>query len=321
MRAGQITARGRIEVVDARPRRPAEGEVIVSLETACLCGSDIPYFSEAHDHYPLPVGLSLHEIVGTIVESASQTFRVGDRVLAMPIGLRGLYEHLTIGDDRLVSIESGFDNDTAVLAQPMATVLSALRTLPGLIGATVAVVGQGPIGLLFDLCLSRLGAARIVGIDLREDRVARSCQFGATDAICARRVDAVEAVRELTGGAMADLVVEAVGHEEQALNACIDLCRDSATLLYFGVPPDRLNDVAWHAAFRKRLTIKLTTPSDLRPFVQLAWQSIRQHQIDLSPLITHRYPFADIQRAFETYRDRRDGALKVMIDFDPGRSV
>ena len=288
---------------------------MVALETACLCGSDIPYFSDAHDRYPLPTGLSLHEIVGTIIRSASPGFRTGERVLAMPIGLRGLYEHLTIGDDRLVRVDDQLDNDTAVLAQPMATVLSALSTQPGLIGKTVAVVGQGPIGLLFNLCLSRLGAGRIIGIDVREERVARSRRFGATDAVSTRRTDAVEAVRELTGGAMADLVVEAVGHEEQALDVCIDLCRDSGTLLYFGVPPDGPVNVAWHTAFRKRLTITLSTPTDLRPFVQLAWRSIRQDGIDMSRLITHRYPFADVQRAFETYRDRRDGALKVMIDF------
>ena len=128
----------------------------------------------------------------------------------------------------------------------MATVLSALSSVPGVIGKTVAVVGQGPIGLLFNQCLSRLGAGRIIGIDVREERASRSCLFGATDSIAGGRVDPVEAVRELTGGAMADLVVEAVGHEEQALNLCIDLCRDSGHLLYFGVPPDRLNDVAWN---------------------------------------------------------------------------
>jgi len=236
-------------------------------------------------------------------------------VLAMPIGLRGLYEHLTIGGDRLVRVDAELSNDEAVLAQPMATVLSALSSVPGVIGKTVAVVGQGPIGLLFNQCLARLGAGRVIGIDVREERVARSCLFGATDAIPARRVDPVETVRELTKGEMPDLVVEAVGHEEQALNLCIGLCRDSGHLLYFGVPPDRLNDVAWEAAFRKRLTIKLSTPSDLRPFVRLAWRSIRQDRIDMSRLITHRFAFADVQRAFETYRDRRDGALKVMIDF------
>ncbi len=316
MRAGQITARGRIELVDAGSgRAPAAGNVVVALETACLCGSDIPFFSESHDRYPLPVGLSLHEIVGTIVESASPDFAPGERVLAMPPGLRGLYEHLTIGADRLARVDAELSNDEAVLAQPMATVLSALSSVPGVIGKTVAVVGQGPIGLLFNQCLARLGAGRIIGIDVREERVARSCLFGATDSIPGRRVDPVDAVHELTGGEMADLVVEAVGHEEQALNLCIALCRDSGQLLYFGVPPDRLNDVAWEAAFRKRLTIKLSTPSDLRPFVRLAWRSIRQDRIDMARLITHRFGFEDVQRAFETYRDRRDGALKVMIDF------
>ena len=151
-------------------------------------------------------------------------------MLAMPIGLRGLFEHLTIGDDRLVKLDDALDNDAAVLAQPMATVLSALSTLPGFIGKTVAVVGQGPIGLLFNLCLSRLGAGRIIGIDVLDARASRGGQFGATDSISAARVDPIAAVRELTGGAMADLVVEAVGHEEQAFNRCIDLCRDSGRL-------------------------------------------------------------------------------------------
>jgi threonine dehydrogenase-like Zn-dependent dehydrogenase len=316
MRAGQITGRGRIELVDAdRGRALADGEVIVAPETACLCGSDIPYFSEAQERYPLPVGLSLHEIVGRVIESSSSAFRAGDRVLAMPLGLRGLFERLTIADDRLVRIEPGLDNDAAVLAQPMATVLSALSTLPGLIGTTVAVVGQGPIGLLFNACLSSLGAARIIGIDVLERRVECSCEFGATDSISARLADPIAAVREMTGGRMADLVIEAVGHQEQAFNLCVDLCRDSGRILYFGVPPERLNDVAFHSAFRKSLTIHTSVPADLRASVEIAMRLIRQGRIDPLGLITHRFPFADVQGAFETYRDRRDGALKVMIDF------
>jgi threonine dehydrogenase-like Zn-dependent dehydrogenase len=316
MRAGQITGPGRIELVDVGPGHSlADGQVIVAPETGCLCGSDIPYFSEAQERYPLPVGLSLHEIVGRVIESSSPTFQPGDRVLAMPLGLRGLFEHLTIGDDRLVQIEPGLDNDAAVLAQPMATVFSALSTLPGVIGSTVAVVGQGPIGLLFNACLSSLGAGRIIGIDVLEPRVEHSGAFGATDSFCARHTDPVETVRQLTGGTMADLVVEAVGHQEQAFNLCVDLCRDSGQLLYFGVPPERLNDVAWHSAFRKRLSIKLSTPSDLRPFVEIAMRAIRQGRIDPSRLVTHRYSFGEVQHAFERYRDRHDGALKVMIDF------
>jgi threonine dehydrogenase-like Zn-dependent dehydrogenase len=316
MKAGQITARGRIELVDAGLGRPlAGGEVIVAPETACLCGSDIPYFSEAQERYPLAVGLSLHEIVGRVIDSSSPAFQPGDRVLAMPVGLRGLFEHLTIADDRLVRIDPELDNDAAVLSQPMATVLSALSTLPGLIGSTVAVVGQGPIGLLFNSCLSSLGAAHIIGIDVLKRRVERSEAFGATGSVCGAGAVAVAAVRALTGGRMADLVIEAVGHHEQAFNLCIELCRDSGRLLYFGVPPERLNDVAWHTAFRKSLTVHTSVPADLRPFVTIAMRAIRQGRMDPLPLITHRYPFADVQRAFEMYRDRTDGALKVMLDF------
>jgi threonine dehydrogenase-like Zn-dependent dehydrogenase len=299
----------------SRGRALADGEVIVAPETACLCGSDIPYFSEAQERYPLAVGLSLHEIVGRVIESSSSIFRAGDRVLAMPLGLRGLFEHLMIADDRLVRIEPALDNDAAVLSQPMATVLSALSTLPGLIGSTVAVVGQGPIGLLFNACLSSLGAARIIGIDVLEPRVQCSGAFGATDSICTWLTDPIAAVREMTGGRMADLVVEAVGHQEQAFNLCVDLCRDGGRMLYFGVPPERLNDVAFHSAFRKSLTIHTSVPADLRPCVEIAMRLIRQGRIDPLALITHRFPFANVQGAFETYRDRRDGALKVMIDF------
>jgi threonine dehydrogenase-like Zn-dependent dehydrogenase len=294
---------------------PRAREVIVVPETGCLCGSDIAYFSEAQPSYPLAVGLSLHEIVGRVAESSSGDFQSGDRVLAFPPNLLGLFERLRLADDRLVRIDDGIGNDAAVIAQPMATVLSALSTLPNVIGARVAVVGQGPIGLLFNACLSNLGAGQIIGIDVLEPRVARSCHFGATDSICTATMDPVAAVTQLTGGAMADLVVEAVGHLDQAFNLCVDLCRDGGRLLYFGVPPDRLQDVRWIGAFRKSLTIHTSVPNDLRPFAKIALRWIRQGRIDPSGLITHRYRFSDSQRAFEVYRDRSDGALKVLLDF------
>src|SRR4051812_35365327 len=230
MKVAQIAARGKIELVDAPdPPAPKAGQVIVNAETGCLCGSDIPFFSEAQPSYPLAPGLSLHEIIGRVTKSASPAFKEGDRVLAMPPGLVGCAEQLLIGEDRLVPIDGDLSNDAAVISQPMATVLSALSTVPNVIGLNVVVLGQGPIGLLFDACLASAGAARIIGIDVREARVSRSCEFGATDAIVSRDTagrDAVERVAELTGGVMADLVVEAVGHEDQQLNLACALARN-----------------------------------------------------------------------------------------------
>src|SRR3954468_23772022 len=106
MKAAQVMSRGRIQLVDApEPRAPKAGEVIVTAQTGCLCGSDIPFFSERQPAYPLPIGLSLHEIVGRVTATASPSFRVGDRVLAMPPGLLGCAEQLRLAADRLVSVD------------------------------------------------------------------------------------------------------------------------------------------------------------------------------------------------------------------------
>ena len=317
MKAAQITARGRIDVVNAPdPAAPPPGEVIVTAETGCLCGSDIPFFSEAQASYPLPVGLSLHEIIGRVTVSASPLFDAGDRVLAMPPGLVGCAEQLRLAADRLVHIDADLDNVAAVVSQPMATVLSALTAVPSVVGLTVAVVGQGPIGLLFDTCLSSAGAARIIGIDVREARAARGCEFGATDVVHSREPggrDAVGRVAQLTGGVMADLVVEAVGHEEQQFNLACALARKRGRVLYFGIPPDRMDGVALEPAVRKSLTIHTSVPDDLRPFVTIAQRMIKRGRVDPARLVTHRFPFSQVQRAFEAYRDR--AGLKVILDF------
>jgi threonine dehydrogenase-like Zn-dependent dehydrogenase len=319
MKAAQILARGRIDLIEVPELEgPRDGETIVTAETGCLCGSDLPFFSEAQPAYPLPPGLSLHEIIGRVTASESPSFRVGDRVLAMPPGLLGCAEQLRLDADRLVPIEDALSNECAVVSQPMATVLSALSTIPDVAGRTVAVVGQGPIGLLFDACLAHQGAARIIGIDVREHRVARSGEFGATDVFVTRNAagsDAIARVAELTRGVMADVVVEAVGHEEQQFNLAAALARDKGRVLFFGIPPERIDGIAFEGVVRKSLIIHTSVPDDLRPFVRTAQRAIAERRIDPSRLITHRFPFANIQQAFETYRDRRDGALKVLIDF------
>jgi len=196
-------------------------------------------------------------------------------------------------------------------------VLSALTAVPNVVGLDVAVIGQGPIGQLFNTCLAGAGAARVIGIDVRDARIARSCEFGATDTILVSPDDegagALERVREITGGAMADLVVEAVGHKEQQFNLAIALARDQGRVLYFGIPPNRLDGLAFEPAVRKSLTIHTSVPGDLRPFVTIAMRAIRQGRIDPLRLITHRFDFADLQRAFEAYRDRL--GMKVLLDF------
>jgi len=119
----------------------------------------------------------------------------------------------------------------------------------------------------------------------------------------------------MTGGTMADLVVEAVGHEEQQFNLATALARNHGRVLYFGIPPDRFDGIAFEPVVRKSLTIYTSVPDDLRPFVKIAMRAIRQGRLNPDRLITHRFEFADLQKAFEAYRDRT--GMKVIIEFRP----
>ncbi len=73
---------------------------------------------------------------------------------------------------------------------------------------------------------------------------------------------------------MADLVVEAVGHEEQQFNLATALARNKGRVLFFGIPPDRIDDIAFEPVVRKSLTIHTSVPDDLRPFVTIAQRAI-----------------------------------------------
>jgi threonine dehydrogenase-like Zn-dependent dehydrogenase len=110
-------------------------------------------------------------------------------------------------------------------------------------------------------------------------------------------------------------VIEAVGHGEQALNLCIALCRHGGRILYFGVPPETIDGVRWRDLLQKNLTVHTSiNPSFERDF-PLAMRWITESRIDLMDLITHRFPLSEIQTAFETFKYRKDGALKVAVEF------
>lgn len=323
MLAGEIYAPGKVRLVDApEPRldQVVEGaaagpEIIFQVELACLCGSDLLFFEGDYEEFPPVLGHSLHEMIGTVVETNGQRFRPGDRVLCVPVNQVGLFERFRVSEERAIPLVAKPSEEEALLAQPLGTVIFALRKLPNLLDWNVAVVGQGPIGQLFNATLRNLGAREIIGIDLLESRLKTSPRMGATQLVDASREDPIEAVRRITGGKMADLVVEAVGHRDQALNLCVDLCRANGQILFFGVPRDKIDGIQWRNLWLKNLSVQTSVNPDFARDFPLAMRWINEGRIDVSPIITHRYPLKDIQTAFDTFFQRRDGAQKVFIDF------
>ncbi|MCR9200130.1 MAG: zinc-binding dehydrogenase [Planctomycetaceae bacterium] len=295
------------------------GQIVFQPELTCLCGSDLPFFDgefEGHDiSYPQEPGMSLHEMVGTVVDTNGSRWVQGTRVLAVPVGQQGLFERYVLSEDRAIALDPRLDDPIALMAQPFGTVVWALKKLPNMIDRDVAVLGLGPIGQMFVAGLRNMGARRIIGIDPIADRCQLARQMGATDVVAITGLEATDQVRDLLGGELPEIVVEAVGHRAQALNDAIDLTAEFGSVLYFGVPANEIHNVRLKDAMLKNVRILTSLHPDFERTFPLAMQWLAEGRIDLAPLLTHRFALNDIQTAFDTFRDRKDGAIKVLVEF------
>src|SRR4051794_1987040 len=216
MWAYAITAPGRLERVSAPVPEPSPGRVLVRLRAGAICGSDLPSFRGRPN--PLVPGLgepgfSLHEAVGEVVAGELER---GTRIVGWADAHRGLAELFLARTDQLLALDAD-DELSAVettVVQPLCTVLHALDRLGPLAGRRVAVIGLGPLGLLFTHVAKARGAAWVTGID-RVDRRDVAGAFGLDEA--------------LWGGAAAglgeepfDVVIEAVGHQTRTLEAPVE---------------------------------------------------------------------------------------------------
>lgn len=317
MLAGSITTPCKIDLVDVPEPTLSDdrpGEIIFQPELTCLCGSDLPFFT-MNGEWPVVVGHSLHEMIGTVIDTNGKRWKPGERILAVPINQEGLFERYALSEVRAISLDPRVPEEQALMAQPLGTALFALKKLPNLMDATVAIVGAGPMGQLFTAAVSRMGAREVIAIDLLEDRLKVSPQMGATRTVCNADCDPVAAVRDILKGELPEIVIEAVGHQDQAFNLCIDLVGQNGRILFFGVPPAEINGLRWRDLFFKNATVHTSVNPDFRREFPLAMQWIGEGRIDVTPLLTHRFPLADIQQAFDLFHQRRDGALKVLVEF------
>lgn len=322
MLAGQFSAPRRVELIEIEEPEldPTEsGQIIFQPEMTCLCGSDLPFFDgefEGHDiSYPQPVGKSLHEMVGTVIATNGNRWKPGQRILTVPEEQMGLWERYIVSEDRSMALDDRLSDELAMLAQPFGTVVWALKKLPNMIDRDAVVLGLGPIGQMFVTGLRNMGARKIIGIDPIPERTELATTMGATDVITGRGIDCLEQVQEILNGDLADVTIEAVGHKAQAFNDAVLLTKEHSDILYFGVPPWPLDNVHLRDAMLKNLRINTSLHPDFERTFPLAMQWIAEGRVDLSPLLTHRFPLSQIQEAFDIFRDRKEGAIKVLVEF------
>jgi threonine dehydrogenase-like Zn-dependent dehydrogenase len=321
MKAAQLVAPRRFRFIDIPvpdlSDAPPES-VLVKVERAAICGSDTPSF--AYDHpassYPMPPGVSIHECVGVVAASSSPRFREGDPVLALPNRSDGLSEYFMAAASRTIHLTPFPHKEQILMLQPLGTVVWACRKLPNLLLKDAVVVGQGPMGLLMAHTLSNLGAKTVIAMDRLDYRLEVARKMRATHAVNVDREDPVEAVRRITDGRMADLVVEIVGHQQETLNTCLELVKRGGTVLAFGVPDDQIYGVDFSRIIRQNITLMGTIGPDVQNDFPMAMDMIVQGRVNVAPMITHILPFEAVQRGFEMFVNRTDGAIKVVLDYD-----
>jgi threonine dehydrogenase-like Zn-dependent dehydrogenase len=253
----------------AEPSLVDSRDAIVRVAATCVCGSDLWYFRGDN---PRDAGSVIgHECIGEVVDVGSdvRNIRVGDFVVVPFLascgecrlclegqlqscivaaeagvfstqGAQAEYVRTPFADGSLVVVPGGRPAESVLphllaISDVMATGYHAAMAARVQPGSTVAVVGDGAVGLSGVLAARMMGAERIIALSRHADRQAIAASFGATDIVAARGEEAVEGVRELTAGIGADAVLECVGTEE-SMTTAIGSARAGATVGFVGLP-------------------------------------------------------------------------------------
>ena len=319
MRAIHIAEPRKIEFLDVPKPEPLDGEVLVECSHTALCGSNMGQYTGegiwSELEYPNPPGWAGHENIGTIVESRCEGFEPGTLVLAQPEGYFGFAEFFRARPPGIARLPADAPDVAALMiAQPLATILRALTRTGHVINQRCAVVGQGPMGLVWTHTLRAMGASEVIAIDRLAWRLEWSKRFGAAAVIDAAQADVVEAVRALTGGEMVDFAVDAAGTPESMAASALLPVRGGRMFL-FGMPDYNDQKFPWYAAFRNETQIITCVGPQCAAFFQTAADMVADGRASiLGEMVTPRMPWDQAAEAFEMYAQCAAGSLKLTLE-------
>lgn len=322
MKAVQVVAPGKAVFVEVSRPEFKPGHALIRPLKVSLCGSDIRMLHyAAPECYPFPPGTTGHEVVGTVeeVEDSVAAIRPGDRVLALAPGHLAMGEYFLARIEHLLLLPTGRPLEHLLQAQQLGTVIYACKCLPNVVGQDVAVLGQGSAGLWFDFMLRRMGARRVIGIDLDANRLAVAPPFGVTDTIQTRSGDVLNQIKERMDNRLPDLVVEAAG-EIDSINLAVNLVRKHGRILFFGFPRGQYFNFNFEQFFHKCCSATTIVGAQEEPdlsSMRMALDLIAAGTADPSPMLTHTFPFEEVLHGYELHHTRGDGAIKIVIDFHP----
>jgi hypothetical protein len=332
----------RIETVpDARIIDPTDA--LVTVTRACICGSDLwPYKKMKPSETGRRMG---HEFIGVVdaVGAEVRTILPGDLVVAPFVWSDGTCEFCQEGlqtsclhgggwgspdvdggqgeavrvpqaDGTLVVLPVGRDDalmpSLLTLSDVMGTGHHAALAAKVGPGRTAAVVGDGAVGLCGVIAARRLGAEQIIMLGRHADRIALAREFGATDIVSERGDEAIERVRELTGGVGAHSVLECVGYEVSTLTA-LSIARPGGAVGRVGVP-QAASIPAAVSTFFNNVSIA-GGPAPVRAYIEELMPDILEGRIEPGRVFDRVTDLDGVPGGYRAMNERE--AIKVMIEF------
>ena len=322
------------------PKVQAATDVIVRVELAAICGSDLHVWHGRETGLD-PGTIMGHEFIGAVVEAGAAVtrFRPGQRVVS-PFttscgtcfycergltarciqgellgwvergrGLHGAQAELVrvpLADSTLVHLPEELPARVAILLGDVLATGYHSATLAGITrGSTCAVVGCGPVGLLAVLAARELGAARVFAFDAVPERRALAARFGA-------EVErSPEEVLEWAGGRGVDAVLEAVGSGDASALA-FRLVRPGGTIAAVGVHHEAVFPFSPGQAYDKNLTYRIGR-CPARSYMERLLPFAVRHQSELSAIVSHEVELAQTPEAYRMFAERRGGCIKVAL--------
>lgn len=312
---------GVIELREIPKPKPSEGEVLVKVEAALTCGTDLKAFLRGHSLMPMP-GLFGHEFSGTIAEVGKKVkkFKPGDGIMSvhtapclkcrycaikafnlcenlMTTKILGAYaEYILIPShivrQNLYHKPAGLSFEEAAVLEPLSCVVHGLNTL-NLNGCKSLIIGTGPIGLLH-LMLAKLKWSKVLITGLEHDRLELAKKLGADMIIPPSNLD--QAIEVFTDGIGMDFVFECTGHLDVWERSINYVRRGGTVILFGGCKKDTIVTYDTHRLHYDEITVKGSfhfNPSD----VKIAHGLLRD-TLNVSHLISRRYPLKDIAIPF-----------------------
>ncbi len=330
MKAAVLHAVGDLRYEDVPMPVAGEGEVLLKVMAAGVCGSDIPrVFEKGTYHFPTIPG---HEFAGKIVESDDPALlgrkaavfpllpcrkcaacQVGEYVKCADYDYYGsrrdgaFAEYLAVDKRNLVLLDDSLSYDVASLLEPAAVARAAIRRMQITLGDTVVIFGAGPIGLLAAQWVKKAGAGLVRVVDISEEKLAFARKFGF-EAYDAERDGPCQCALEGTG-------------VSAALNNAVKALAPNGRLVLMGNPfgDMKIDKSVYSEILRREITMVGTWNSSYNDRIN-DWQAVAEEMsrgtMQFEDLITHRFPLEKCNEALEMMRDKKEFFTKVTFVAD-----